>query len=121
MYCALEGMILVASVHHFLPSIPQWVLIVFFGLIVIPLNRFGIKQLDKLQKWSLTIFFLFLIAAIIMNFTTTSVYEDNFWTYMPEGVQVGGTTLLFCIEMQHGIMGLTPLLATDYTRTNGFL
>lgn len=95
MYCALEGMILVASVHHFLPSIPQWVLIVFFGLIVIPLNRFGIKQLDKLQKWSLPIFFLFLIAAIIMNFTTTSVYEDNFWTYMPESGGWNNITILY--------------------------
>ncbi|WP_085993388.1 purine-cytosine permease family protein [Oceanobacillus senegalensis] len=116
MYCALEGMILVSAVHHFLPIIPEWILIVFFGSLVIPLNWFGIKQLDKLQKWSLPIFFLFLIAAIIMNFITPSVYEGDFWTYMPEGVQVGGTALLFCIGMQHGIMGLTPLLATDYAR-----
>ncbi|WP_338471518.1 permease [Niallia sp. XMNu-256] len=116
MYCALEGMILVAAVHHFLPIIPEWVLIVFFGSIVIPLNWFGIKQLDKLQKWSLPIFFIFLIAAIIMNLITPSVYEGNFWTYLPDGVQVGGTALLFCIGMQHGIMGLTPLLATDYAR-----
>ncbi|MCM3742338.1 cytosine permease [Oceanobacillus luteolus] len=116
MYCALEGMILVAAVHAFFPSIPEWVLIVFFGSIVIPLNWFGIKQLDKLQKWSLPIFFVFLVAAIIMAALTPSLYEGSFWTYMPEGVQVGGTALLLCIGMQHGIMGLTPLLASDYAR-----
>lgn len=36
MYCALEGLILVAAVHEFFPVIPQWVLIIFFGSIVIP-------------------------------------------------------------------------------------
>ncbi|WP_449354990.1 purine-cytosine permease family protein [Virgibacillus natechei] len=116
MYCALEGLILVSAVHEFFPIIPQWVLIIFFGSIVIPLNWFGIKQLDKLQKWSLPLFGIFLIAAIIMAANTTSVYGGNFWSYMPEGVQVGGTALLLCIGMQHGIMGLTPLLASDYAR-----
>ncbi|GAB3049711.1 purine-cytosine permease family protein [Virgibacillus ainsalahensis] len=116
MYCALEGMILVTAVHEFFPVIPQWALIIFFGSLVIPLNWFGIKQLDKLQKWSLPLFGVFLIAAIVMASMTPSLYEGSFWTYMPEGVQVGGTALLLCIGMQHGIMGLTPLLASDYAR-----
>ncbi|WP_010096322.1 purine-cytosine permease family protein [Ornithinibacillus scapharcae] len=116
MYCALEGMILVVAVHEFFPVIPEWVLILFFGTIVIPLNWFGIKQLDKLQKWSLPLFFVFLIAAIVMAALTPSEYDGRFWSYMPEGVQAGGTALLLCIGMQHGIMGLTPLLASDYAR-----
>ncbi|WP_139070105.1 purine-cytosine permease family protein [Bacillus sp. FJAT-27225] len=116
MYCALEGMILVAAVHAFLPAIPEWIWILIFGTLVIPLNWFGIKQLDKLQKWSLPLFFIFLIAAITMAFLTPSVYGGTFWTYMPDGLQVGGTALLSCIGMQHGIMGLTPLLASDYAR-----
>ena len=116
MYCAFEGMILVAAVHAFFPAIPMWLLIVVFGLVVIPLNWFGIKQLDKLQKWSLPIFFIFLIAAIVFAFNYESVYAGSFWSYMPEGVQVGGTALLLCIGMQHGIMGLTALIASDYAR-----
>lgn len=116
MYCALEGMILVYAVHEFFPVIPVWILIVFFGLLVIPLNWFGIKQLDKLQKWSLPIFFIFLITAIVVSFFTPSQYDGAFWTYMPEGVQIGGTALLLCIGMQHGIIGLTALIASDYAR-----
>ncbi|MEK3888798.1 purine-cytosine permease family protein [Bacillus sp. FSL K6-3431] len=116
MYCAFEGLILVSAVHAFFPTIPEWVLIIFFGTIVIPLNWFGIKQLDKLQKWSLPLFGIFLVAAIVMSTYKTSVYEGSFWTYMPEGVQVGGTALLMCIGMHHGIMGLTALLASDYSR-----
>ncbi len=116
MYCAFEGMILVAAVHAYFPAIPVWVLIVVFGSLVIPLNWFGIKQLDKLQKWSLPIFFIFLITAIVFTFNRTSLFDGNFWTYMPEGVQIGGTALLLCIGMQHGIMGLTALIASDYAR-----
>lgn len=116
MYCAFEGMILVAAVHAFFPAIPVWLLIVIFGSLVIPLNWFGIKQLDKLQKWSLPILGIFLIAAIVVAFNYSSQYEGDFWTYMPEGVQIGGTALLLCIGMQHGIMGLTALIASDYAR-----
>jgi purine-cytosine permease-like protein len=116
MYCALEGLILVAAVHEFFPLIPKWGLILFFGIIVIPLNWFGIKQLDKLQKWSLPLFGIFLIAAIVVAAIEPSVYDGSFWSYLPENVQVGGTALLLCIGMQHGIMGLTPLLASDYAR-----
>src|SRR5690625_4303247 len=116
MYCAFEGMILVAAVHAYFPAIPVWLLIVVFGLLVIPLNWFGIKQLDKLQKWSLPIFFVFLIAAIIVASNYQSQYAGNFWTYLPDGVQIGGAALLLCIGMQHGIMGLTALIASDYAR-----
>ena len=116
MYCAFEGMILVYAVYEFFPSIPIWVYIIIFGSIVIPLNWFGIKQLDKLQKWSLPIFFVFLGAAIIVSLFKMPVFDGNFLTYLPEGVQIGGTALLLCIGMQHGIMGLTALLASDYAR-----
>ena len=116
MYCAFEGLILVSAVHTFFPNLQEWALIIFFGFIVIPLNWFGIKQLDKLQKWSLPIFVVFLITAIVISFYKPSVFEGPFWTYLPEGVQVGGQALLLCIGVQHGIMGLTALLASDYAR-----
>ena len=116
MYCAFEGLILVSAVHTFFPNLQEWALIIFFGFIVIPLNWFGIKQLDKLQKWSLPIFVVFLITAVVISFYKPSVYEGPFWTYLPEGVQVGGQALLLCIGVQHGIMGLTALLASDYAR-----
>ncbi|MBM7600334.1 purine-cytosine permease-like protein [Virgibacillus halotolerans] len=116
MYCAFEGMILVFAVNEFFPAIPTWLLIVVFGTMVIPLNWFGIKQLDKLQKWSLPLFAVFLAAAIVVSLFKTPIFEGHFWSYMPEGVQVGGTALLLCIGMQHGIMGLTMLLASDYAR-----
>src|SRR5699024_3896236 len=116
MYCAFEGMILVYAVHEFFPSIPMWIYIIIFGSLVILLNWFGIKHLDKLQKWSMPLFIVLLGAAIVVSLFKTTIYDGNFLTYMPEGVNVGGTALLLCIGMQHGIMGLTALLASDYAR-----
>ncbi|PID14956.1 permease [Sporosarcina sp. P34] len=116
MYCAFEGLILVSAVHFFMPDFPKWILIVIFGTLVIPLNWFGIEQLDKLQKWSMPIFMVFLIAAIVLSFIKPAVYTGPVFSYMPEGVQFGGTALLFCIGMHNGIMGLTALLASDYAR-----
>ncbi len=50
MYCALEGLTLVAAVHEFFPVIPEWALILFFGFIVIPLNDHLLKQVDLDMK-----------------------------------------------------------------------
>ncbi|MDW0115184.1 MULTISPECIES: purine-cytosine permease family protein [Sporosarcina] len=116
MYCAFEGLILVSAVHHFFPSLPKWILIVVFGSIVIPLNWFGIEQLDKLQKWSLPLFIIFLLTAVVVSFYKPPIYTGSVFTYMPDGVQIGGEALLLCIGMHHGIMGLTALLASDYAR-----
>ncbi|WP_432355428.1 purine-cytosine permease family protein [Sporosarcina sp. A2] len=116
MYCAFEGLILVSAVHHFFPTLPKWIFIIVFGSIVIPLNWFGIEQLDKLQKWSMPVFMVFLIAAIVISFYKPAVYAGSVFSYMPEGVTIGGTALLMCIGMHNGIMGLTALLASDYAR-----
>lgn len=116
MYCAFEGLILVSAIHTFFPAVPEWTLIVFFGSIVIPLNWFGIKQLDKLQKWSLPLFVIFLIAAIIVSIAKTPVYDGSVLSYMPDGAQIGGKDLLLCMGIHHGIMGLTALLGSDYAR-----
>lgn len=116
MYCAFEGLILVSAIHTYFPAIPEWTLIVVFGSLVIPLNWFGIKQLDKLQKWSLPIFGVFLLTAIGVSIFTPSVYDGAVLSFMPAGVHFGGDALLMCIGMHNGIIGLTALLSSDYAR-----
>src|SRR5699024_4210017 len=56
MYYAIEGSIMAAGVHAYISQIPLWAYMVFFGLILIPFNWFGVKQLDLFQKISLPIF-----------------------------------------------------------------
>lgn len=116
MYCAFEGILMVYAVNEFFPQVPKWALIVFFGAVVIPLNWYGIKQLDKLQKWTLPIWVLALVSSLFISFQREPVYEGSVWTYLPEGAQVGGMDLLMCIGVQNGITGLMLMLISDYAR-----
>ncbi|MER2192164.1 MAG: cytosine permease [Solibacillus sp.] len=116
MYCAVEGAIMAYAVHEYLPFISVPVLMIFFGLAVIPLNWFGIKQLDKLQKWSMPIFLFFLVAGFIALAMLTNKYGGNVWTFLPEGLQVGGGSLLACIGVMNGLVGIMALLVSDYAR-----
>ncbi|MEH7526009.1 cytosine permease, partial [Bacillus sp. JJ1503] len=116
MYCAIEGAIMAFAVHEYLPSIPAWLLMVIFGLLVVPLNWFGIKQLDKLQKWSLPIFIILLGAGFFLAFKITPKIAGNVWTYLPEGSEVGGAALLACIGIMNGLVGIMALLVSDYAR-----
>ncbi|MFJ8267593.1 purine-cytosine permease family protein [Peribacillus asahii] len=116
MYCAIEGSIMAYAVHEYIPSIPVYILMIIFGLGVIPLNWFGIKQLDKLQKWSMPIFIIFLGASFIMALNKDSVFQGSVWSFLPEGVKVGGTSLLACIGIMNGLVGIMALLVSDYAR-----
>ncbi|WP_042346499.1 purine-cytosine permease family protein [Bacillus massiliigorillae] len=115
MYCAIEGAIMASAVHEYISFVPVWGLMIFFGLAVIPLNWFGIKQLDKLQKWSMPIFIILLSIAffIVLN---QSTFEGNVWAYLPEGVEIGGVSLLACIGIMNGLVGIMALLVSDYAR-----
>ncbi|SFE53095.1 purine-cytosine permease family protein [Alteribacillus iranensis] len=116
MYCAIEGSIMAYAVHEYFQMIPAWVLMVFFGLVVIPLNWFGIKQLNKLQKWSLPIFIVLLAAGFAIALNRAPEFAGNVWSFLPEGVQVGGGALLACIGIMNGLVGIVALLVSDYAR-----
>ncbi|HWK21889.1 MAG TPA: cytosine permease [Ureibacillus sp.] len=116
MYCAIEGSIMAYAVHEYISFVPVPALMIFFGLAVIPLNWFGIKQLDKLQKWSMPIFLFFLIAGFIALAMTANKFAGNVWTFLPEGLQVGGGSLIACIGVMNGLVGIMALLVSDYAR-----
>ncbi|MGG1658232.1 purine-cytosine permease family protein [Brevibacillus sp. NRS-1366] len=116
MYCAIEGAIMASAVHEYLQVVPLWLLMVFFGLAVIPFNWFGIKQLEKLQKWSLPIFIILLSAGIIAAANMVPVYKESIWTFLPQGVEIGGVGLLSCIGIMNGLVGIMALLVSDYAR-----
>jgi purine-cytosine permease-like protein len=116
MYCAIEGAIMASAVHEYLKVVPMWALMVFFGLFVIPFNWFGMRQLDKLQKWSLPVFLILLLSGIFAAFKIEPVYQGSIWSYFPEGGAIGGTGLLTSIGIINGLVGIMALLVSDYAR-----
>src|SRR5699024_2716382 len=97
-------------------QIPLWVYMIFFGLVLIPFNWFGVKQLDVFQKISLPIFLILLGAGIIIAATSQPAYDGGTFSYLPEGGQVGGQSLLICIGIMNGLVGIVSLLVSDYAR-----
>lgn len=116
MYYAIEGAIMAAGVHAYIPQIPLWFYMIFFGLILIPFNWFGIKQLDTFQKVSLPVFLILLGAGMIVTVTSESAYSGNIFSYLPDGTEVGGEALLICIGIMNGLVGIVSLLISDYAR-----
>lgn len=116
MYCAIEGAIMASAVHEYIKVIPLWGLMVFFGIAVIPFNWFGMKQLEKLQKWTLPLFIILLGAGMIALANSEAVYAGKLFAYLPEGAQVGGSSLLTCIGIMNGLVGIMALLISDYAR-----
>lgn len=116
MYCAIEGSIMASSVHEYVKTFPVWGLMIFFGLAVIPFNWFGMKQLEKLQKWTLPLFILLLGAGMISAANMESAYHGTIFSYLPAGAEVGGNMLLTCIGIMNGLVGIMALLISDYAR-----
>lgn len=116
MYYAIEGSIMAAGVHAYISQIPLWVYMVFFGLILIPFNWFGVKQLDAFQKISLPVFLILLGAGMIVTLKSESAYSGSMFSYLPDGTEVGGEALLICIGIMNGLVGIVSLLISDYAR-----
>lgn len=116
MYCAIEGAIMAYAVHEYIPAMPVWALMVFFGLAVVPFNWFGVKQLDKLQKWTLPIFVILMGAGIVAAARIEPAYAGSLWGVLPENMAVGGSALITCIGIMNGLVGIIALLISDYAR-----
>lgn len=115
MYCAIEGSIMASAVHEYVQSVPLWALMVFFGLAVIPFNWFGMKQLEKIQKYSLP-FFIILLGAGMVAAARMPAVNENIWSFLPAGGEVGGTALLTSMGIINGLVGIMALLISDYAR-----
>ncbi len=114
---SIEGSIMSHAIHAYIPSIPVWVIMVILGIGIIPLNWYGMRQLNKFQKYSLPIYIILLISGIIiaLNMDIASA-PTNWLTFQPDSQVSGGIALLTCMGIFNGIIGLQSLLTADYAR-----
>lgn len=113
---SIEGSIMSHAIHTYIPSIPLWLIMVILGLGIIPLNWYGMKQLDKFQKYSLPVYIVLLISSIILALNMDVSTPTNWLTFLPQGQSIGGVALLTCMGIFNGIVGLQSLLTADYAR-----
>lgn len=116
LYLAIEASIMAYAVHSYIPILPIWVYMIIVTLGLIPLNWFGISQLEKLQNYSLPIYLVLLLIALFVAFNMDVPYTGSWVTFLPEGATVGGVGLLACIGTINGVVGSQTLLTSDYAR-----
>lgn len=116
MYFAIEGSIMAAAIHAYIPAVPLWLLMVLVGIGVIPLNWYGIRQLDRFQKWSIPVYVVLLLVGIVVSASSVLPHSSDWLTYLPAGTKVGGTALLASIGIINGLVGIMALLVSDYAR-----
>ncbi len=116
MYFAIEGSIMAAAIHAYIPVIPLWLLMIAVGGVVIPLNWYGIRQLDKFQKWSIPVYVVLLVAGIGVSAMSNLPHAGNWLSFLPTGQHVGGVALLSSIGIINGLVGIMALLVSDYAR-----
>src|SRR5699024_1749154 len=115
-YLSVEGSIMAHAIHSYIPSVPIWVFMIVVSLGIIPLNWYGISQLEKLQKYSLPIYLVLLVIGISIAATMEVPYTDSWLAFSPVDTQVGGLALLACIGTINGVVGSQTLLTSDYAR-----
>lgn len=115
-YLSVEGSIMAHSIHAYIPSVPVWVFMILVVIVLIPLNWYGISQLEKLQKYSLPVYLILLIIGFVIALNMDVPYTDNWMTFIPEGSAVGGIALLTCIGTINGVVGSQTLVTSDYAR-----
>lgn len=116
MYAAIEGSIMAYAINAYIPAIPVWLLMVVVGIAIIPLNWYGVAQLDKFQKFSVPIYVILLVAGIISAARMNLPHSSDWLTFLPPGGSVGGVGLLTSIGVMNGLVGIMALLVSDYAR-----
>jgi purine-cytosine permease-like protein len=62
------------------------------------------------------IFIILLSAAFLIALNMKGAYVGSIWSFLPKGAQVGGASLLACIGIMNGLVGIMALLVSDYAR-----
>lgn len=113
-YAGMEGQILSASIDQ-IWDLPNQVWYVLVGVIFLPMAWNGINAMTKILTWTLPVYFLLLIAAIISAWNANGGMPDIF-TATPQGSVGGAAGVVAVMAGLAGTVGINPLEASDYNR-----
>lgn len=112
---AIEGSIMAQALHAFMPAVPLWLLMVLLTLVNIVLNAYGIRLLDRFQRYSLPIYLLLLVTALVLAWQRPVVaMSDETAAQVWAGFDLW--KVLACAGVLNGIVALQALLTADYAR-----
>lgn len=113
---AIEGSIIAQAINAYVPALPLPVLMVVITAGNIALNWYGMRQLDRFQKYSFPVYLVLLATAIMLSARMPLAHTADWMTFMPPGGAIGGMALLTCMGILNGIVGVQSVLTADYAR-----
>lgn len=114
-YAGTEGQILARSIDQ-IWDLPDKLWYVIVASIFLPMAWNGISSMTKILTWTVPIYLVLLVWAIVNAWNTNGGMPSGMFTAMPEGA-VGGTLGVIAImSALSGTVGINPFEASDYNR-----
>lgn len=114
-YAGTEGQILASSID-LIWDLPNWIWYVVVAVIFLPMAWNGISTMTKILIWSIPVYFVLLVVAIVIAWNRGGGMPEGMFTAMPEGAVGGALGTLGVIAGLAGTVGINPFEAADYNR-----
>lgn len=113
-YAGMEGQILASAIDQ-IWDIPNQIWYVLVGVIFLPMAWNGISAMTKILTWTLPVYFVLLVWAIISAWNGNGGMPGIF-NAMPSGAVGGIAGVVAVMSGLAGTVGINPLEASDYNR-----
>ncbi|OEY65936.1 purine-cytosine permease family protein [Marinobacter sp. X15-166B] len=114
-YAAAEGQILAYSAAQ-IWDLPDKVWHVIVALIFVPMAWNGISSMTKILGWTVFLYVVLLLWAIVSAWNTHGGMPEGLFTAMPEGAVGGVVGVIAVMAALAGTVGINPFEASDYNR-----
>lgn len=114
-YAGTEGQILASSVDQ-IWDLPDQIWYIVVALIFLPMAWKGISSMTKILTWTIPIYLVLLVTAIVVVWNRNGGMPSGMFTAMPEGAVGGVVGVVAVIAGLAGTVGINPFEASDYNR-----
>ena len=114
-YAGAEGQILARSIDQ-IWSLPIQVWYIIVAAIFIPMAWNGISSMTKILTWTVPVYVVLLVWAIISGYQHNGGIPEGMFSAMPEGAVGGVIGVIAVLSALSGTIGINPFEASDYNR-----
>lgn len=114
-YAAAEGQILAYSIDQ-IWDLPDKLWHVIVALIFLPMAWNGISALTKILSWSVVLYVIMLLWAIVAGWNHNGGMPEGMFSAMPAGAVGGIAGVIAVTAALAGTVGINPFEASDYNR-----
>ena len=114
-YAGAEGQILARSIDQ-IWDLPNQVWYIVVATMFVPMAWNGISSMTKILTWTVPVYVILLIWAIISGYQHNGGRPAGMFSAMPEGAVGGVIGVIVVLSALAGTIGINPFEASDYNR-----